>query len=387
MLNLGGIKVAKWRMYIDDSATHGSVMGNDFQPIAPTSKGMMPVTTAGGILVPEHAETSIIADVRKLRRKIRRELDLDTLPELHMRLMWGKDLPQKNNPYLLATAKQRLLWVKQGYDIIFRHGRRGHLKVAGVGLEIPQVQEVLGLYCAAPETQSEYAFIKKHFPKATKGFYNVMFNPLVRMIMNLVIVGDYFCRRNAHRLNVYYDTSEASKGFTSIEGMEVMHSTRRFASLQGIHETSARESELMQLADFVAYRIFRGKLMRYRLEHQLAHSTDAGMVEALRGRDLSVHGLSLPNYLKIESYHESLLAMLQVSYAAQIIRDKYPLEAAEYLIPTKGYNVNLDEHGSLTGFFPVVHPEIVAAWSNGKRPPHMSGPPYQEHSTSEDKDG
>lgn len=355
--------MARWRMYIDDSASHGALLNKQFQRISTTDNGCQPITTAGGIIIPESAERNIRHDIVKLRRKIKWELGMPYLPPLHMRLMWGDRIPQKKNDYFTygATKEQRARWVKHGYDIIYKYIRLNQLKVTGVSLEISQVQDVLLLYANDPETQKEYEFIKRHFPKATKPFYDVMLNPLVRLIMNLVAAGDYHCRQTGNRLSVFYDTSEASKGFTTMEGMKVLRQVRRFESIDSINEHSS-EDDLMQLADLVAYRIFRGRLMRYRLQKGRSDHRDVGLDAALRNRSMNDGGLEIPRGLRLESYHESLFAMLQTAYAAENIRRLYPESADTYLLPLSAYNVNVDEHDTLTGFFPAVDPRILSRW-------------------------
>ena len=124
----------------------------------------------------------------------------------------------------------------------------------------------------------------------------------------------------------------------------------------------------MQLADLVAYRIFRQKMVRYRQENDLPFADDSGMVAALRGRTLAAYGLELPGGARIESVHESLFAMMQIAYASQSARHKYPELAAKLMIPIEQYHVSVDEPDCLTGFFPLFRPEIVRDWQNGKRP-------------------
>lgn len=361
-------------MYMDDSATHGALMDKHLQPLPLNNiNGGVPVTSAGGILVAQNAEAAITAEVRALRRRIKRALDLDFFPELHMRLMWGTNLPRKDgnrsNPYLLATPEQRLRWVKHGYDIIFKYGRTGQLKTIGISTDLLETQEVFKRYCEDQHTADEHSILKKYFPRAVGKFYSVMLNPLIRMVANLIVAGDYFCRTNGHRLDVFYDTSEASKGFAASDGINILHTQQRFRSVEKISELSPHDSELMQLADFVAYRIFRGKMLRYRKEHQLMPNTDEGMELAVRRRDMSKIGLELPDGVQIESFHESLIAMLQIAYAAQPLRALYPDLAEAMLVPLSQYRTDVDEHGSLTGFFPLFRHEVIEAWRNGKRPP------------------
>ncbi|UQN06806.1 hypothetical protein [Deinococcus sp. QL22] len=361
--------MANWKMYLDDSATHGAVIDENFKLRKVNNiNGGVPITSAGGILVDESAERAIKRDVQRLREHIQRELRLPEPPELHMSEMWGNQLPV-NSPYLKVDRKKILHWVRLGYDIIFKHGQAGSLRVIGVSLELPQVQEVLKSYCEDANTIAEREILKEYFPKATKTFYGIMLNPLIRMIMNLIVVGDDFASSNGHRLKVYYDTSEASKGFAFSEGMSIFQDLRRFESVDSIGESSPHINNLMQLADLAAYRVFRAKMIRYRVEHNMRHATDPGMVLALRDRPFDSLGLHIPNTkLRMESVHESLFAMLQIAYASQSVRQLYPESASKLLIQLNQYIVDKDEYGSLTGFFPLFSHEIREAWCNGKRP-------------------
>lgn len=125
----------------------------------------------------------------------------------------------------------------------------------------------------------------------------------------------------------------------------------------------------MQLADFAAYAIFRKRLHLYRAGKGLSNTVDHGMVQALRRRNLNTLGIELPTDIRLESYHESLFAMLQIAYAAQSVRQKYPELAEQYLVPLEKYEVQIDDHGDNTGFFPLIYPHVVQNWINGKRPP------------------
>lgn len=364
--------MGKWAMYLDDSASHGAVLNKRFEAIPTSNNGFMPVSTAGGILVQGSREKQIVRDIDTLRNEIQKVLKTDFLPELHMRHMWGKDVSKdRTNPYILASLEQRGKWVRMAYDIIFKHGQRGFLRTCGVALEITSAQDLFKIHHESEDGTAEYEIIKKYFPKATKAYYDVALNPLCRNITNMLAMANYFCFVEKTTVDVYYDTSNASKGFSTSEGMKILRENGHFPLITRFEESTPHDLSLLQLADVAQYNFFRKSLMEFRQKNMMPNATDEGMDIARRGRDTATIAMRGPHpELKLHSVHENQFAMLHAAYAAEKIREEYPAEICDlYLVDPRHYDISPAPRDGFMGFFPIILPKVVENWRNGKRPP------------------
>ena len=355
-------------MYLDDSASHGAILDEGFESIPVQENGLIAVSTVGGIVVKRNAEARIIREIDSLRYRIQKSLALDDLPPLHMREMWGSTKADKKSPYFLATKEQCFRWVRAAYDIIFKYGELGLLKTCGVALEIPQAQEVLLQHYLTEDIQIENEIIRTVFPKAADDYYNIVLNPLWRGIMNMIAIGNYYSETRHHNLDIYYDTSQSSKGFATSQGMQMLREVGHFPRIKTIEEASPKTSSLMQLADVAQYNFFRKKLIEYRVANKKRYAIDIGMDKARRFRNTSSIALE-GTKMRVESLHERQFTMLQTVFGAQKIRIEYPDMCDLYLIDPYLYDVSIAPLNGTTGFFQLIRSEVIEAWRNGKRPP------------------
>ena len=359
-------------MYLDDSASHGAVLNKRFQVIETSNNGFMPVSTAGGIVVQRKHERQIVRDIEALRREIQKVLRTDFLPELHMREMWGKDIRKyRNNPFIPVSMEQRAKWVRSAYDIIFKYGKQGILRTCGASLEISSAQDAFKQHYESEDGRDEYEIIRKYFPKATKQHYDVALNPLCRNITNMLAVANYFCVVEETTMDIYYDTSHASKGFSTSEGMKILRENGHFPLITGFEESTPHQLSLLQLADVAQYNFFRKSLMAFRRKNKLPNATDEGMDAVRRGRDTAAIAIRGPHpNLQLYSMHENQFAMLHTAYAAEKIREEYPKEMCDlYLVNPRHYDIRPAPLDGKMGFFPVILPSVLENWRNGKRPP------------------
>lgn len=196
-------------------------------------------------------------------------------------------------------------------------------------------------------------------------------NPLCRNITNMIAMANYFSYVESTTVDIYYDTSDSSKGFSTSEGMKILRENQHFSLITKFEESTPHVLSLLQLADVAQYNFFRKSLMVYRRKHNLPNATDEGMDVARRGRDTATIAMRGPHPdLKLYSIHENQFAMLHAAYAAEKIREEYPAELCQqYLVDPRHYDIRPAPRDGLIGFFPIILPAVVENWRNGKRPP------------------
>jgi hypothetical protein len=317
--------VAKWKLYIDDSATHGSLVDKSYKPHMITFKGLLPITAAGSIIVRSSREDEIIRDLRFIRRKIRKNLKTDYLPDIHMRLMWGESLPikdgQRPNPYLLATAQQRFSWARQVLHLLNKHNKMGNLFVFTVSSQIEILQKYILDVLENPELQIERSLIARKFSsKSAYKYYSSIFNPLTGLILQLLIAGNQFAEEKLGRMDVFYDTSGASKGFGLPEMYESARKFGYFRNIDKIEETDKNKHPLIQLADVVSFTANRTALGRYRNVRDPLYY-DEGINKLFNGLDASS---MIPNLkidrVKLDRNYAQTQALIVHEYASQALR-------------------------------------------------------------------
>jgi hypothetical protein len=255
-----------YKVYIDDSGTDGVLFKLD----GTRQKNPQLCAAIGGILVPQVHEASLEAEWNNLREKIAGELGLTELPPIHMRLMWGKCLPDEisagvPNPFLLATREQIKGWVEDALELLDRFRRSRGLLHFGFWDAKDQLASRYQGYFGSPLWAHEYATIAAADKEVLKAYHNAAANPLPEMLAHALFYLDQVVAQQRMRTaHVIYDRNPSAKGFEISEAMEAIQANGNLQTIKVLQAGGHMADVLLQAADIVAFRTNRRGLDKVR---------------------------------------------------------------------------------------------------------------------------
>lgn len=255
-----------YKVYIDDSGTDGVLFKLDGTPCP----NPQPYAVVGGILVPQVHEASMKNAWDDLRSTIASTLQLNELPPIHMRLMWGTSRPKNiragvPNPYLLATKEQIKGWVEDALSILDRFRRSRGLLHFGFGDTKARLASNYADYFAGDLWRREYAAIAAASTDVLEAFHNAAANPLPEMLAHSVFYLDQLVAQQTMRSAcITYDRNPSAKGFGISAAMEAIKQRGILRTIRSLDVGDHMTDVLLQAADVVAYRMFRSGLEKVR---------------------------------------------------------------------------------------------------------------------------
>jgi hypothetical protein len=256
-------------VYIDDSGTGGALW--DWHGQAVDFSASLPILTVAAVAVHDNIAVALENDWRALRTDIARVLSLDELPPIHMRLMYGHELPRKHhgaqNPYLSAMPDQRLSWIESAIEIIDKYKGQNQLFAFGQVVDKKQYFLSLNSYYESPNFLREYEFLRT-LPlgvKPLRAYHNVAANPHARMLSELLFfIQKGIKKQSDKKCSLIYDCNPASKGFDIMKALRIIQRSGHLTCISSLAEGNEVDFPLIQIADVCSYRFFRDHLFRYR---------------------------------------------------------------------------------------------------------------------------
>lgn len=210
-----------------------------------------------------------------LTRRIQRTLRTAQPPEIHLRQMWGKTLPTKNNPYLGAQFRDIRAWLNEARNIIVSLMRQANtVSVYAEFANREDFAESLAHYYRDPAFAPEFAFFRAHKTKGTTGalyktYHSITSSPLVRHLADILWRIDEDLAANTNgTASVLVDRFSGTAG---IDAKAVLDASKNLAGLSRIAEITqvvGPNPPISQVADFFAYSFNRLLLMENDLIRQ-----------------------------------------------------------------------------------------------------------------------
>jgi hypothetical protein len=217
----------------------------------------------GAAILDSELEEDFNRDWTILRQQIANELSLESLPPIHMCLMWGKQLPRKHkgspNPYLGASQKQILEWVERILRLSQTYANKQNgIKFLFMSHERASLAESLMRYYNHPNFATEARFLKEKFIKAYKQYHLVATSPLIESLGSLVFYLNFFLSNYPAKGILQIDNCQDTTGFDLLTVFQQFKQKGRLAFIEDIKtlenmNTTYADSPLMQLVDVKTY--------------------------------------------------------------------------------------------------------------------------------------
>ena len=316
----------------DDSGGVEALCRWDGTPIP----GDHPITVLTGFFVDRVAHTEFEARWNAIRRETQAHLGFDTLPPVHMRLMWGRTLPpryrRQPNPYLEADFSDIQRWVSQYWAVIDEFVKR---RLAGWffnTLHRQAAAEAQRQYLQHPEFGQEMRFIRARSRRLYRGYHRLTNSPLLMLYTRSLLYAAEITRATGAQsiMDVLVDSFGDSHGIDTAETVTTM---KRIASLDHIgtveRVADGDASAPVQAADLIGYTRFRLEMMvggHIRPDHALA-------TIAPQRDGISVTSANIPH--KVRLRHGDLRAVaipLHYALARAFVAARDPAFAETYLV-------------------------------------------------------
>ena len=256
-------------VYIDDSGTGGALWDWDGKLV--DFSNSLPIITVAAVAVHDRIATSLKSEWQDLRQEIANALGISILPPIHMRLMYGHELPRKYhaepNPYLSASPEQRLIWIEKAVQIIHKYCGLNQLFVFSQTLEKNKYFSEHNSYYQSKLFKKEYDFFRSQplNAKPLRAYHNVAANPHVRILGELLFnINKGIKKQSDKKTSLVYDCNPASKGFDVMQALRIIQQSGHLNCISSIREDNELNSPLIQIADVCCYRLFRRDLFEYR---------------------------------------------------------------------------------------------------------------------------
>ncbi len=212
-----------------------------------------------------------------LRKKIQRELQCDMLPPIHLKLMYGRTLPQEYrglpNPYLQAKSFEQIVgWIEDAYRLIWTFSKRKGA-VGWTTLEQPRSQAAQGMlaYHAKPELRAELRFLKEK-TRVRRGtgpaekYHNKISSPFIPLMIDLLLYLNFAMEGwKGEGVDIIMDPFPDAHGFDTEEVLNCIRGLQQLDKIKSLRRIeNADEVPLVQAADLFGYIFFRERLFAYR---------------------------------------------------------------------------------------------------------------------------
>ncbi len=261
----------------------------DYVATIDDSGGIEPLVKWGGIYVPgDHPIACITALLLHtnaldefdtmwtgLRSKIQEYLQCEELPAIHMRLMYGKNKPQKYrgklNPYADCDFEKIKEWITEGAKIITHFQNQPQVLHWSTTYELREnLGEGVLRYFSEPQLVAELDFLAKHGKRSAKRsfaqrYLKKMASPLLPLLTRKIIQIDEIMRqlRNKQVL-LQVDPFADASGLDAGEILEAINKVFELKHIVGIEVTADSDNvNLAQAADLIGFTSFRKAMIQH----------------------------------------------------------------------------------------------------------------------------
>lgn len=226
----------------------------------------------GAIILRAEAVDDFFGEWNSLRSEIARSVELDYLPSIHARFMWGTRLQDKMhgrpNPYALASREQIEYWVNSGLKLISRFstekGKRC-LWFHEARYQRSEFARQLLEHYNSDLGRIEAEFLRSTYKRGYAGYHRFATSPLAFLLAVMLYDLNIFTKQKSGWLEVLLDNSEEYSG---IDNLAIMTRLREIGSLHKIESvntlkgkgTSFANSPGHQAADLRLYFVKRAAL-------------------------------------------------------------------------------------------------------------------------------
>ena len=291
-----------------------------------------------------------------VRGKIKDELGLDSLPPIHMRLMWGKKLNEKaprlgRNPYVDASQEQIYKWVKLLLEVWHKYGRRrGAFKVEVASIDVKGHGKNWAYFMG---DMSDWETLKQRIGrKAFSGFTNALTNPYLHLLYDAIYGAASLFRTSKHSTLILDESSHAS-GFDTTAMIQYLLQNGYLGSIDNVYmvnngEITYEDCIAVQIADFYGYLKLKKELHDPVAQELLGHETP----QAYMKRKASI-GPPMP-----PPRDASLLFRYELGYRRAVANNP---NAKDYLLNPREYaealmNVREENKLPIATHYIFVHP-------------------------------
>jgi hypothetical protein len=343
--------------------------------------GDHPITVLMAVMLDNRRKDYLEENWTKLRVKIQRELSLSYLPPIHMRLMWGRNLPKYIkrdllNPYSKTTFEQIKEWVAEALSIIQALNQSRALACFYSSINREQiVLNKLQPYFSDPRFVAELKFIRAHsrarFSKMYRVYHNRIASPLLDPLSRVLpLVNETMRIKGSESTEVLIDSFGDSHGIDSKVVVGIIKERFGLSYLTNIERVFADNSVLCQVADVLGFYLFRrelGNMGHIQFDNNLFSLTpknimtkrllDLDMEKLVRQRYPEYNALTLSIHYAIA---RNALAGVNSEFAS-----KYLVSVDEFYERAKEVHLNRDIGVSI-----LIDPSVVSrlAPKNGDDP-------------------
>jgi hypothetical protein len=246
-----------FKIAIDESGGIEPVI--NLKTLQPHINPDQPYSFVGAAILNGEMEEDFDNEWNALRGQIADELNLATLPPIHMRLMWGKQLPRRHgsvpNPYLTANQEQIFSWVSQALEISheFSFDRNGLRFLMAIQERKRNAKSLMRHY-KHRDFAKEIKFLYERHGKAYQSYHNVATSPLIEGLGILIFEINHFVHLHRSQGTIQIDNSQDAIGFDLLSAFQLFKERAMLSYIDGIQTLenaglSFQDSPLTQLAD------------------------------------------------------------------------------------------------------------------------------------------
>lgn len=276
--------MADYVAVIDDSGGVEPLIrwGGDFV------SGDHPITCLMALVIEDNLLEEFDAKWLILREKIQTALNTSELPPIHLRLMYGRNLPPKYrgkpNPYLNSNFDQIVDWISEGLEIIkdFNHQRKLAWVSASKSREI--AAEPLKQYWNDPDLVAELHFLKHHSRGIRKNmgekYLKKVASPLLPLLTEILLylheMMKVFGNKNVSLKVDPFSDAHGLDAKTTFETISTLCNLSNLTSIEVMRDGD--ELSISQAVDLLGFINFRFTMM------QLKHIRNDRIVTELTQR-------------------------------------------------------------------------------------------------------
>lgn len=205
-------------------------------------------------------------DWNELRTQIKLDLSATCLPPIHMRLMYGKTLPEKHgvllNPYRHADfAEQIMPWLNYAKALMFYYstGRGPIVEQQYVGPRYAFYSEFCKIMTRT-KLWKDLRYLKKHYKAGYRFAVSRLSSPIPRTLGRLLGLINEHLRLEGKTAIIIYDKFNVSQGVTDATVDEVINRLG-FSHIVATYKVDSSDNvPLVQATDVYAYTMHRMNL-------------------------------------------------------------------------------------------------------------------------------
>ena len=261
----------------------------DYVATIDDSGGIEPLVKWGGDYVPgDHPLACITALLLRtdalgefdtmwidLRKQIQNHLQCEELPAVHMRLMYGRNKPQRYrgrpNPYIDCDFEKIKEWIAEGAKIITYFQDQPQVLHWSTTYELRKhLGEGVLRYFSDTQLVAELNFLAKHGKRSTKRsfaqrYLKKMASPLLPLLTRKIIQIDEMMRQlGSKQVCLQVDPFADASGLDAGEILEAINKVFELRHIAGIEVMADSDNvNLAQAVDLVGYTSFRQAMAQH----------------------------------------------------------------------------------------------------------------------------